>query len=196
MKQQQLSTGTIEEIWRDVLGYEGFYKISNLGRLMSLNRTDKKGSNIIMKPYQSRGYFQVNLKVKGIRKMKHIHRLIAIAFIPNPENKPHINHIDGNKGNNSMSNLEWCTPQENVRHAYDILNVINKRRKLSKEDVFYILSLGNFSDKKSLELSKIFNVSKSCISSIRRRTYYKNIQKEYEEQSKVRKHIVLFEAKK
>jgi hypothetical protein len=94
----------MEEIWRDVVGYEGLYKVSNLGNVFS-NYTDK-----IMKPGTTRdGYKYVFLSRDKIRKMKTIHRLVAKAFLENPNNLPIVNHKDEDPSNNNVKNLEWCT---------------------------------------------------------------------------------------
>ena len=110
------------EIWRDIKGYEGLYQISNLGRVKSLGR--KSYSNVCLKDKIlnpalecKNGYKRVCLCKDGKEKRIKVHRLVAQAFIPNPDNKPIINHKDGNKINNSVENLEWCTYKENAQHA-------------------------------------------------------------------------------
>ena len=119
----------MKEIWKDIKGYEGYYQISNLGNIRSLF-----GWNI-HKGYFNRlktmhptlantGYLVVNLTYKN-SKIYQIHRLVAEAFIPNSENKPCINHKDGNKQNNKVDNLEWCTYSENEKHAYSINLKVN-----------------------------------------------------------------------
>lgn len=114
----------MREIWKDIEGYEGLYQISNLGRVKSLERTihavnrDFHHSEIIRKPSEYRGgYLQVPLSKNKVRKMAKIHRLVAEAFIPNPDNKPQVNHIDSNRKNNRLDNLEWVTPKENAVHS-------------------------------------------------------------------------------
>ena len=101
-----------DEEWRDVKGYEQLYQVSNYGRVYSLIR------NKIMKQHDNgHGYLHVNLYKDGIRCKSKVHRLVAIAFINNPNNKPHINHIDLNRKNNCVINIEWVTPKENNIHA-------------------------------------------------------------------------------
>ena len=128
----------MEEIWKDIKGYEGLYQVSNYGRVKSLEKIDLKGyhrrEKILITSCGSDGYCQVGLTKKNIRKMYKAHRLVAEAFIPNPENKPQINHIDGDKTNNVMKNLEWVTREENMQHAYKIgLTKGHKGHKHSEE---------------------------------------------------------------
>lgn len=101
-----------EEIWKDVVGYEGKYSVSDKGRVKNI----KKG-NILSPGKNMRGYHQVNLFKKG-RKIKSVHRLVATAFIPNPENKEQVNHKNFNTIDNSVENLEWVTASENQKHSY------------------------------------------------------------------------------
>lgn len=111
----------MKEIWKDIKGYEGLYQISNLGRVKSLPRAYRcvfSTKEIIMKPSTNiAGYLQINLNSEGNLKNYKIHRLVAEAFIPNPENKPQVNHIDEDKTNNLASNLEWVTAKENNNHG-------------------------------------------------------------------------------
>lgn len=112
-----------EEIWKDVKGYEGLYQISNFGRVKSLVYKGK------IKELQTdkNGYARTSLWKKNNGSLKQVHRLVAIAFIPNPQNKSQVNHIDGNKKNNNVNNLEWVTPSENSIHAYRMgLRTVNK----------------------------------------------------------------------
>ncbi len=114
------------EVWKDIPGYEGHYQVSNLGSVKSIERLRRtKGTGItkvcerIVKPTIDKfGYCKVCLFKNGKRKYCKPHRLVAIAFIPNPDNKPEVNHKDGNKTNNNVSNLEWNTASENMRHAF------------------------------------------------------------------------------
>ena len=106
------------EIWRDIKNYEGIYEVSNLGRIKSISRNGTIKENRILKPNKVMGYSQVGLQKYVTRKYKKIHRLVAEAFIPNPENKKEVNHKDGNKTNNCVDNLEWVTTSENQLHSY------------------------------------------------------------------------------
>ena len=101
----------IEE-WRDIKGYEGLYQVSNLGRVYGIKR-----QRFLNTVYDRNGYSSVKLTKNGIGKLLSLHRIVAINFIPNQENKPQVNHIDEDKTNNMVSNLEWTTAKENVNHG-------------------------------------------------------------------------------
>ena len=104
------------EQWKDIPGYEGLYQASNHGDIRSLPRTTTKGG--VLKPKLGKeGYFKVQLCRNGKVKDFHIHRLVAKAFLPNPNSLPQVNHRDLNKINNCVSNLEWCTSQYNVDYS-------------------------------------------------------------------------------
>lgn len=108
------------EEWRDVVGYEDFYMVSNQGRVISLCREVRRFNTIVNKPTQilstsakEGNYKKVSFYVNGTHKTIDVHRLVALAFIPNPNNYPCIDHIDGNKHNNNVSNLKWCNDLQN-----------------------------------------------------------------------------------
>ena len=117
----------IKEEWRNVRGYEGLYQISNKGRIKSLDRyvkNSRKGNRLIKEKVlnptdNGHGYKIIGLNYKGKRKNHYIHRLVAEAFIPNPYNKKCVNHIDYDRGNNNVDNLEWCTTKENMQHSVE-----------------------------------------------------------------------------
>lgn len=100
------------EIFKDIEGYEGLYRISSWGRVFSI-----ENSKFLNPTLTEKGYSRVDLfDADNKRKHHKVHRLVAMAFIPNPECKPQVNHLDGNKQNNSVTNLEWCTDEENKIH--------------------------------------------------------------------------------
>ena len=131
----------MQEVWKDISGYEGVYQVSNLGRVKSMRKWSSVQGRYcqrekILKQYQSKtGYLQINLKSEGTRKLGLIHRLVAQAFIPNPDNKREVNHINGNKTDNRVENLEWCTSQYNTVHAYKTGLETHPTRKISQYDL-------------------------------------------------------------
>lgn len=115
----------MEEQWRTINGYEGYYEISSLGRVRSVSRVILLGNNrkqnlkgrILKTRVNDRGYVYVGLSKEGKRKSLRVHRLVAEAFLKNPFNKPQINHINEIKTDNTVSNLEWVTQEENMNHG-------------------------------------------------------------------------------
>lgn len=104
----------MKEVWKYIVGTNRKYKVSTLGRVKSLQGKNEK----LMLPYTSKGYVRIKLVVNGRRRAFQMHQLVATAFIPNPQNKPEVNHIDGDKNNNTKKNLEWNTRSENMLHVY------------------------------------------------------------------------------
>jgi len=110
----------MKEIWKDIKGYEGHYRVSTEGRVRSLKRKDNTGRNFkgrVLKLIFRCGYFGVGLCKNGKVKTFYVHRLVAISFISNSDNKSCINHKNGIKTDNRIENLEWCSQKENVKHA-------------------------------------------------------------------------------
>lgn len=105
-----------KEQWRSINGYEELYEISNKGRVRSISKKGRRKS-LILKPGNCRGYLRVILTKNKIRKMFSVHRLVAFAFISNSKNKSQVNHINGNRTDNSKENLEWNTNGENKEHG-------------------------------------------------------------------------------
>jgi len=172
------------EIWKDVVGYEGLYQVSNLGRVKSLDKTVKsaiKNNNerfipgIIMSFTQDKdGYFRIGLTKNKKKKIIPVHRIICSAFIENPENKPQVNHIDGIKNNNILSNLEWATLSENRVHSYatGLQTGINRRgeksnfAKLTSDDVIKIRKEYVPYKVTQIYLAEKYGVSQAAINSI------------------------------
>ena len=102
-----------EEVWKPIKDYEGLYEISNLGRVKSLNYKRTGKEKILKNTVCNDGYLKVGLTKNGKDKVFRIHRLVAEAFIPNPENKPFIDHINTIRDDNRIENLRWCTQKEN-----------------------------------------------------------------------------------
>ena len=118
------------EIFKDIIKFENTYQISNTGKVRN------KKTGLLLKPkYNKKGYQYINLSYSHTGRVKwYIHRLVAVHFIPNLENKPQVNHIDGNKQNNNVNNLEWCTNDENQKHA--ILNNLHYQGEQHKSHKF------------------------------------------------------------
>ena len=173
----------MQEIWKDVVGFEDRFQISNLGNIYS-----KKNKKQLVQGTSKTGYKVLSTRIggkNGIYKCFKVHRLVAQAFIPNPENKPFVNHIDGNKLNNHVNNLEWCTNQENIKHAYDTglldlthLQEFNKKaRKLTKEEVYFVRKHYTPRHKEygARALGRKYNVDKNTILDILSFKAYKDI---------------------
>lgn len=107
----------MNEEWRDIKGFEGLYQVSNLGRVKNLNYRKSKKERVFAFNKNTDGYLQVILTKEGIKKGFRVHRLVAEAFIPNPNNYLEVNHIDENKENNNVLNLEWVNHIQNSNHG-------------------------------------------------------------------------------
>jgi DNA-binding NarL/FixJ family response regulator len=161
------------EIWKPLKEYEGLYEISNMGKIKSLikkgnikEQIRKTGLDV------STGYINVMLRKNNKPLTKRVHRLVAEAFVPNPDNKLVVNHIDGNKKNNKASNLEWMTYSENTLHSFKtglqkkIFGDNNYITKIKDQDVFEIKKLIS-QGKTNKEIAKIYGVNPSQISRIK-----------------------------
>ena len=155
------------EIWKDIEGYEGLYQASSFGRIKAIKVRDffrKKCLN-------DDGYHTVRLCKNGQCKTLNWHRIIAKVFIKNLENKPEVNHKDGDKLNNRIENLEWCTRKENIQHMFDTglrnhKGVNNSNTSLTEKDVLFIRENRGVMTQK--ELCKIFSLKRIAISRIQR----------------------------
>jgi predicted house-cleaning noncanonical NTP pyrophosphatase (MazG superfamily) len=123
------------EVWKDINGYEGLYEISDLGNVKSHSFKNPKN---LSQHLNAKGYLNVKLYKENKKQGFQVHRLVAIAFIPNPENKPEVNHKKGIKKDNRATELEWNTSSENKIHSVEVLNNISKRRVFNKKQIEYI----------------------------------------------------------
>ena len=130
----------MDEIWKEIPGYEGYFEVSNLGNFRSKDRIIKYKTNGTRKypgkplkvEQMQDGYTRIVLMKDAIKKRYMCHRLVAETFIPNPKCLPQVNHIDGLRNNNVVSNLEWCTQSQNEQHAVNVLGKIMKNKTNSK----------------------------------------------------------------
>ena len=184
----------MEEIWKDIY----VYQVSNLGKVK--NRTTGK----LLKTWKTnRGYLKTGLSIDGICVKYSIHRLVAMAFIPNPDNKPCVNHIDSDITNNKVDNLEWVTPKENVHHSY----LYGKRVKLKnvqRETTLTDFQVSQITILRTIytvsQISKLFNCKYTTLKNIIRKqkkseildnqqpSLYTSIYKDVEEGSTTKEH--------
>lgn len=164
-----------EETWKDIPGYEGVYMASNLGRI---RRMYDVGFKILKISFNRKGYCRVSLTKDGKSKGYFSHRLVAYAFIPNPENKPQVNHINGIKDDNRVENLEWNTNIENLRHALinglssDNVGTSNSNAKLKEADVISIRK----DTRPVKEIATQYGMHWGTIYQIRRGEYWKHLK--------------------
>jgi hypothetical protein len=165
----------MEEIWKDIPEYEGMYQISNLGNVKSQHynhMSGQKPGKLLKVTLMKNGYVSLGLRMCDTNKTHLLHRLIAEAFIPNPDNKPNINHINAIRNDNCIENLEWCTQSENILHAFKMGTKVptgpkkgtkpwNTNKKLSKEHIDKLskAKLG----KPSLKKRKVIDLSTGII---------------------------------
>lgn len=176
----------MEEIWKSLSGLVTNgenYEVSTLGRIRSIDRitvgtdgrvAEFKGKILSTKKVKNNRYERVTLSSNGKTKVHYVHKLVGIAFIPNPLNKPQLNHIDGDTDNNKVSNLEWCTASENIQHAHDIGLASSPKlkgskhgaAKLTEEKVYEIKKLLQLGIHTHQQIADMYDISKSTIGGI------------------------------
>lgn len=171
-----------DEIWKDVTGYEGFYMVSNNGNIKRLDRhvfNKANGTNSFIKGQTrkpdtlNKKYAQISLCKDGATKKFLIHRLVAIAFIPNPENLSEVNHIDHDKLNNNDSNLEWVTRSQNAAYAKKMGRYANMLHDESHPcSILNIKSVRHIRQKvlRNRDYCKLYGVSPSTITAVQKST--------------------------
>jgi len=155
------------QLCKDIIDYEGRYKVCSNGDILSLPNRNNKYKEIKLKQRLDVSGYPVVCLFKEKKKMLKVSRLVAIHFLTNPDNLPQVNHKNGIKENNNVSNLEWCTPSENLKHAFKIglksqVGEKNSRSKLKTNQIVYIRK----SKLKQRELAERFNVDQTTISKI------------------------------
>lgn len=169
----------MKEIWKNILGFEGVYLISNFGRVKRILQKSGTQSNRILKDYDNgKGYRYITLRKDNTPSNHYVHILVAIAFLENPLNKSSVNHINGIKSDNVITNLEWVTNKENMIHASK-MNLLRKGEnnvlsKINNEDVLKIRSLKN-SGKALNKIGMMFGISASHVHRIMHKKLWKHI---------------------
>lgn len=176
-------------MFKDIQGYEGLYWIDHFGNILTKNWRNTGKRSMLKPAADTKGYLRVALMKDGILTTHKVHRLVAIHFVPNPNNKPQVNHKDGIKSNNHYTNLEWCTGKENMQHAYNNglsykLNPVNKIPKAGELNGQSLLTAPQVMEIRNKfkprlttrkELAIEYGVTESCIKDIVARKSWKHI---------------------
>lgn len=170
-----MSINQLGEVWKDVPGYEGLYMVSSYGNVISVaGGNGRQPFKPLRMNKNNAGYYQVSLVKDSKAANVQIHRIVAIAFIPNPEHKEQVNHNDGNKLNNSVDNLEWVTRSENALHCYRVLGFkrqgkerpVKINSEIAKEIYQSTESVKNLANK--------FEISETMVRNIKSRKSWRN----------------------
>ncbi len=172
------------EIWKDIENYEGYYQVSNMGRIRSVRRIlcdGKTREGTIIKAFPDAfGYIRVRLYMNGKSQRFMVHRLVATAFVDNPNGYPILNHKDENKSNNQATNLEWCTQKYNINYGTRTKRASGentKNHKLRKSDVMYIRNNYKPKDREfgQIPLARKYGVSVTTIEKVIRKKNWKYV---------------------
>ena len=176
----------MDRIWKDIVGYEGYYQISNDGLVKSLERFSVDKNNrvfpikeklLTLKLPKGAYYYQILLYKNSKYKLFRVHRLVCESFKEKTSTNLEVNHIDGNKLNNNINNLEWVTKSNNILHSHNILGQDNGEdrynSKLTESEVIEIYN----STLPQLKLADMYNVSKTCIQQIKSGKSWKQVKK-------------------
>ena len=164
------------EEWRDIQGYEGYYQVSNLGRIKSIRFNKEK---ILTIQHDKDGYCTVGLTKNNKLKLCKVHRLVCKTFFNNSKNKPQVNHINGIKNDNRAENLQWCTCKENMKHGWKTGLYKSKKgskhgnSKLTEKEVIEIRELSKIKTRK--QIAKKYKISYSNVGAIINNKLWKHI---------------------
>lgn len=168
-----------DEKWVDIKGFEGKYMISDHGNIMSMKYGMTDEPSTLAKKSHTGGYEMVHLSLEGSIAAKYVHRLVAEAFIPNPGKKPCVNHKDGRKKNNRVSNLEWVTESENMLHAYETgLMGVGARHPMAKLNEMNVRDIREMHEEgyTTSELADLFDITYGQVVNIVKRKHWTHIK--------------------
>lgn len=170
----------MSERWRWIEGYEGLYMVSDHGRVMGTPKRTHYGHVLVLRKKRT-GYVHVCLTKDGEKRYFAVHRLVARAFVSNPEHKPEVNHLNGIRSDNRAENLEWVTRSENEKHAFRVLGKApnapwkDRSRKFARAFTDAQARAIRDDERSDAELARSLGVSKTTIRNIRKRTIYKEV---------------------
>ena len=175
------------EVWKPIKDYEGIYEVSSCGQVRRLHKDKRSSPFKILKLDTLRGYKKVHLYKNGSGKPFQVHRLVAEAFIPNPENLSQVNHIDENPSNNCVENLEWCDPKYNVNYGTGIARQVEKRSKIV---LCFDLDMNFLREYPSTaEAARSLDLSQGCIVACCNGGYWRDNHTKFIRANKVKQYI-------
>lgn len=162
----------MEEVWKPMRGHESLYEVSNLGRIRSIPKTGFRKRAVLAQHTERHGYKRIRLTDGNVKFSALVHRIVAEAFVPNPDEKPIVNHIDGDKGNNRADNLEWVTYKENHEHAVrtglipknQIMNAVEASRKVPRKNSVMVRRSDGVTYRSISEAARAVGVDRAVLS--------------------------------